>query len=419
MPDPAAVGVEGPRAARKGVGWTDEAVLSGLGLALGRPDDTAAPTGTGNHMGLFDRTEPTEEPPRLWSDRIGVVATRSVQIIAIVAVAALVVFAMTQLSLVMIPVVLALILASAIHPLVRWMRVKGIPSILATWIALLALIVILGGVGWLIVWAVRSQWDDLVSSASDGIDALQDYLQHLPFSISSEQIDSVKEGAVGFLTSSQFGSGALAGVSATASFFTGLFLMVVVLFFFLKDGPKIWEFLLRPFTGAQYDRARRIGAKTVDVLGGYVRGTATVAAVDAVGIGVALAIIGVPLALPLAVVVFLTAFIPLVGATAAGILAALVALVANGPVAALVVIIVVIAVNQLEGNFLQPVVMARSLKLHALVVLLALTAGTILGGIVGAVLSVPIAAVAWGIISVWNGPGQPAEPARQKRPETV
>jgi predicted PurR-regulated permease PerM len=370
-------------------------------------------------MGLFDRTEPTEEPPRLWSDRIGVVATRSLQIIAIVAVAALVVFAMTQLSLVMIPVVLALILASAIHPLVRWMRVKGIPSILATWIALLALIVILGGVGWLIVWAVRSQWDDLVSSASDGIDALQDYLQHLPFSISSEQIDSVKEGAVGFLTSSQFGSGALAGVSATASFFTGLFLMVVVLFFFLKDGPKIWEFLLRPFTGAQYDRARRIGTKTVDVLGGYVRGTATVAAVDAVGIGVALAIIGVPLALPLAVVVFLTAFIPLVGATAAGILAALVALVANGPGAALLVVIVVIAVNQLEGNFLQPVVMARSLKLHALVVLLALTAGTILGGIVGAVLSVPIAAVAWGIISVWNGPDQPAEPARQKRPETV
>jgi predicted PurR-regulated permease PerM len=187
----------------------------------------------------------------------------------------------------------------------------------------------------------------------------------------------------------------------------------------MKDGPKIWEFLLRPFTGSSYDRAKRVGGKTVDVLGGYIRGTATVAAVDAIGIGVALAILQVPLALPLAVIVFLTAFIPIVGATAAGILAALVALVANGPLAALIVIIVVIAVNQLEGNFLQPVVMARSLKLHPLIVLIALTIGTVLAGIVGAVLAVPIAAVAWGIVSVWNGPDRPAEPARQKRDESV
>ncbi|MGK9149038.1 AI-2E family transporter [Plantibacter flavus] len=375
----------------------------------------------GEPMGLFDRTESTDEQPKpgLWNDRIGTLATRSVQTLAVVAVAALIVFAMTQLSLVMIPVVIALILASAIHPLIRWMRNKGVPSILATWIALLSLIVILGGIGWLIVWAVRSQWDDLVDSASQGFGQLQDWISTLPFDIDSKQIEDAKQTAIDFLTSSQFGSGALAGVSATASFVTGLFLMVVVLFFFLKDGPRIWEFLLRPFTGASYDRAKRIGTKTVDVLGGYVRGTATVAAVDAVGIGVALAIIGVPLALPLGVIVFLTAFIPLVGATAAGILAALVALVANGPVAALIVVIVVIAVNQLEGNFLQPVVMARSLKLHALVVLLALTAGTILGGIVGAVLAVPIAAVAWGIIGVWNGPDQPAEPMRQKRPESV
>lgn len=405
----------------------DRAEQAGRDQQTGRADESVASASAaaresverGAAAGRGASAAPTGQRAPLWGDRVGVVATRSVQILAIVAVASIIVFAMTQLSLVMIPLVLALILASAIHPLVRFMRVKGVPSILATWIALLALIVILGGVGWLIVWAVRSQWNDLVSSAADGIDALQDYVQHLPFSISSDQIDDAKDWAVGFLTSSQFGSGALAGVSATASFITGLFLMVVVLFFFLKDGPKIWEFLLRPFTGASYERARRIGDKTVDVLGGYVRGTATVAAVDAVGIGIALAIIGVPLALPLAVVVFLTAFIPLVGATAAGILAALVALVANGPVAALVVIIVVIAVNQLEGNFLQPVVMARSLKLHALVVLLALTAGTILGGIVGAVLSVPIAAVAWGIVSVWNGPNDPAEPARQKRPETV
>ncbi|NQX15512.1 AI-2E family transporter [Rathayibacter sp. VKM Ac-2857] len=379
-------------------------------------------------MGFFDRTDPPATPPAappaerrptVWSDGLGRFAFRCLQALIVLGLAAVLVLAMTQLTLVIIPVLIAIILASAIHPVLAWMRRKGVPSILATWIALIGLLAILGAIGWLITVAVRNQWDELVSSASDGIASLQDYVQHLPFQIDEQQIEDARQTVVDFLTSSSFGSGALAGAAAAANFVTGLVLMIVVLFFFMKDGPKIWEFLLRPFTGSSYDRAKRVGGKTVDVLGGYIRGTATVAAVDAIGIGVALAILQVPLALPLAVIVFLTAFIPIVGATAAGILAALVALVANGPVAALIVIIVVIAVNQLEGNFLQPVVMARSLKLHPLIVLIALTIGTVLAGIVGAVLAVPIAAVAWGIVSVWNGPDRPAEPARQKRDESV
>ena len=124
----------------------------------------------------------------------------------------------------------------------------------------------------------------------------------------------------------------------------------------------------------------------------------------------------VPLAIPLAVLVFLLAFIPIVGATVAGILAALVALVANGPINALFVVGVVVLVNQLEGNFLQPVLMGRSMKLHAFVILVALTVGTVLGGILGAVLAVPIAAAVWGIIQVWDGPDLPVRWARPKRP---
>ena len=129
-------------------------------------------------------------------------------------------------------------------------------------------------------------------------------------------------------------------------------------------------------------------------------------------------ILQVPLALPLAVIVFLASFIPIVGATVAGILAALVALVANGPVVALIVVAIVIVVNQLEGDLLQPVVMAQSLKLHPLVILIALTAGTILGGIVGAVLAVPLAAVGWAIIKVWDGPDPSIDerkPLRRRR----
>jgi predicted PurR-regulated permease PerM len=353
----------------------------------------------------------------IWTDSFGRLATRCLQIILVVAVAAGLVFAMTQLSLVVIPVVLALIIASAVYPLLELMRRRGMPSILATWIALVAILVVLGLVVWLIVSAVQNQIGTLVSQATKGLDQLQHFVKDGPFQVSDDQIDSALKQAGDFLSSSTFASGAFAGVSAATSFVTGLALFVVVLFFFMKDGPKIWGFLMRPFTGEQYDRAARVGQKTVSTLGGYVRGTATVALVDALGIGVGLFVIGVPLAIPLAVIVFVSAFVPLVGATVAGILAALVALVANGPVAAIIVIAIVIAVNQLEGNFLQPVVMARSLKLHPLVVLLALTAGTIIGGIVGAILSVPIAAVAWGIVTIWNGPERPAEFARQKRPE--
>ncbi|HLS02202.1 MAG TPA: AI-2E family transporter, partial [Beutenbergiaceae bacterium] len=159
---------------------------------------------------------------------------------------------------------------------------------------------------------------------------------------------------------------------------------------------------------------KRIGRNAVMTMGGYARGTAIIAAADAVGIGIGLAILGVPLALPLTVIVFLTAFIPLLGAVAASALAALVALVAKGPITALIVILLAIAVNQLEGNLLQPVVMSRSVNLHALAILVALTAGTILGGIIGALLAVPVAAVVWRIISVWNGEDDPAKPMRAK-----
>jgi predicted PurR-regulated permease PerM len=254
-----------------------------------------------------------------------------------------------------------------------------------------------------VVFAVRGQWASLVESATEGFDDLLGWVQDLPIPIDQQQIDDARNAIIDFVTSAEFGQTALTGVSRATEFVTGLLLMVVVLFFFLKDGDRIWAFFMRPFRGERLERGRRVGTTSVKVLGGYVRGTAIVAFVDAFFIGLGLVILQVPLALPLAVIVFLTSFIPLVGATLAGILAALVALVANGPVVALIVVAIVIIVNQLEGDLLQPVVMAQSLKLHPLVILIALTAGTIVGGIVGAVLAVPLTAVGWAIIKVWEG----------------
>ena len=353
----------------------------------------------------------------LWADGFGKLATRSLQIAIVIGIAALAVIGLQQVTVVWIPVIIALIFACAFAPLMSWLRRHGVPSLVATLITMLAVVIVLGLAGWLIVWAVRNQWDDLYSQAEAGFQELLAWVNTLPFVSDENQIEQWRDQVIDFVTSSQFGTGALAGVGALANFVTGLVLMIVVLFFFLKDGPWLWEFLLRPFRGENEARARRIGNKTVVTLGSYVRGTAAVAFVDAVGIGIGLVILQVPLALPLAVLVFLLAFIPIVGATVAGILAALVALVANDWVNALFVVGVVVLVNQLEGNFLQPVLMGRTLKLHAFVILIALTVGTVLGGILGAVLAVPITAVVWGIIKVWNGPNEPARWARKKAVE--
>ncbi|TQJ31537.1 AI-2E family transporter [Microbacterium sp. SLBN-146] len=384
-------------------------------------------------MGLFRNDEPRtiriEEPSielrgsrapwSLWADGFGKLAIRAIQIIVVVAVLAGIIYVIQTLTLVTIPLVIGLILASAFFPVMNWMRRRGVPDLLATVLALLAIVVILTGLGWVIVWAVRDQWDDLYSQAEEGFQSLLSWVQTLPFDfVQPEQIDEWVQTLTDFVTSAQFGSGAIAGVSAVASFVTGFVLLVVILFFFLKDGPRLWEFLLRPFRGENYERARRIGDKTVGVLGAYVRGTAAVALVDAIGILIGLLILQVPLAIPLAVLVFLLAFIPIVGATLAGILAALVALVANGWVNALLVVGVVVLVNQLEGNFLQPVLMGRSMKLHAFVILIALTVGTALGGIVGAILAVPITAAVWGVVQVWDGENRPARWARPKPTRT-
>lgn len=351
----------------------------------------------------------------IWNDRLGRWSIRSVQILLVTALGALAVWALLQVRLLVIPVLIALILAAAAAPLVAWLRRKGWSPMLAAWTTLLGGILVLGGVITLIVFAVRGQWDSLVESATEGFDDLLGWVQELPIPIDQAQIDEWRNSIVDFVTSAEFGQTALTGVSRATEFATGLVLMLVVLFFFLKDGDRIWAFFMRPFRGERLERGRRVGTTSVKVLGGYIRGTAIVAFVDAFFIGLGLAILQVPLALPLAVIVFLTAFIPLVGATVAGILAALVALVANGPVVALIVVAIVIVVNQLEGDLLQPVVMAQSLKLHPLVILVALTGGTILGGIVGAVLAVPLVAVGWAIVKVWEGEDPSIDERKQLR----
>lgn len=148
-------------------------------------------------------------------------------------------------------------------------------------------------------------------------------------------------------------------------------------------------------------------------MGGYVRGITVVALIDAVGIGIVLALVGVPLVIPLAAIVFLSGFVPVIGATVSGLFAVLITLVTNGPQAALIVLAGVVLVQQLEGNLLQPLIIGHTLRLHPIVIALALTAGAILAGVVGAVLAVPATAVAWSVLSGWNTPLDQEQPDDQ------
>lgn len=345
----------------------------------------------------------TSTPTRLWSDSLGRAAIRAAQVLLLLVLAIAAVYSFIQLKLVVIPVIIALILASALSPLVALLE-KWMPRTVAAVVALLLGVSAFGGIVTVAVVGVQSQFDELAKSVSTGIDEIIAFIEDGPLPIDQQQIDDAREAIIDFATSSQFGSGALAGVSTVIEVITGIVLGLFVLFFFTKDGPMIWAFLIKPLTPVKHVKAERAGSRAVETLGGYVRGTAIVAFVDAFFIGLALVILQVPLALPLAVIVFIGAFIPIVGATLSGVIAALVALVTVDVTAAIWVLVVVVAVNQLEGNFLQPIVLGKTIKLYSLVVLLALTAGTILGGIVGTLLSVPIAAVAWAIIKSWNEP---------------
>ena len=341
--------------------------------------------------------------PAIWTDGLGRASIRSLQVLAVAAFAWAVLWTLTRVPLVIIPATIAVILAAAIAPLVRWLAGHGFPRALAVAASFLAIVAVFGGVVTGIVFLVRSQWKELSQKAVAGVDQLHTFLNTGPIPVSDEQINTTRESVQKFFTSSSFGSEALTGARTVGEILVAMILMAVTLFFLLKDGAKIRDFLIGFLPAAHRATAHLAADRSAVVLGGYVRGTALVAASNGVIVGVALAILGVPLALPLGVFVFIGGFIPIVGSTAAGTLAVAVALISNGPVSALIVLAVVIGVNQLEHHFLQPVLMGKVLSIHGLAILLALAAGTMLAGVIGALLAVPITAVGWTIIKTVTG----------------
>ena len=393
---------------------------------LDRPTTERARSGSQDRanpesFGAAPATSPRASLARLWGDGLGRAGTRGAQILLVSAVVVALVWLLSRLSIVTIPLVLALIFAAAFAPWMDWTRQHNIPPALGAAIALVFLLAAITGALVFVVGSVGHEWSELAMKAQDGFQRLVAWLQTLPFTPDQRQLNDFTEQISGFVTSAEFGSGALGGIGAVTDVSASLGMMAIILFFLLKDGPQMWEFLVRPFEGIAYDRAERIRRKTVDVFGGYISSTAAAALFDALGIFVGLLILQVPLAVPLAILTFLLAFIPIIGAVSAGAVAALVALVSNGPLNAALVVLVVIIVNQLEGNVLKPILMGKTVSLHALVVLIVIAAGTAVGGITGALLAVPLTAAAWGVVQVWDGDHVPARWARPKtrdRPTT-
>ncbi|GAA4034173.1 AI-2E family transporter [Arthrobacter methylotrophus] len=356
--------------------------------------------------------------PAIWSDGLGRAGIRSAQALLVATLAWVVMWSLMRVPLVIIPVTIALILASAISPMVRWLTGSGWPRLAATGASFIGILGAFGGVITLIVFLVRAQTKELAAKTAAGIDQMHAFLNNGPIPVSDEQIATTRDSLQHFFTSSSFGAEALTGARTVGEILAGFVLMAVTLFFFLLDGEKIRNFLIGFMPAAHRSKAHLAAERSTLVLGGYVRGTAIVAAVDGLVVGTALAIMGVPLALPLGVFIFIGGFIPIVGATAAGTLAVAVALISNGPVAALIVLAVVIGVNQLEHHFLQQVLMGRVLSMHGLAILLALAAGTMLAGVIGALLAVPLTAAGWTIIKTWTSRGATDE-AAVPEPETA
>ncbi|GAB3361086.1 AI-2E family transporter [Modestobacter lapidis] len=296
-------------------------------------------------------------------------------------------------AVVVVPVIVALLLAALLQPGAALMVRQGWPRAVAATTMLVVGVGAVAGIITLVVERFTAGYADLADQVGQGIEQVQDFVT-ANFPVSQAQIDAALETAQQSVLDNRdtLTAGALTTAATVGEVVTGIVLALFTLFFFLKDGRPIWLWFvgLAPRASrAHLDEAARRAWRT---LVAYVRATALVALVDAVVIGIALSVIGVPLAIPLAALVFLGAFIPIIGSFLAGTAAVLVALVSNGPIAALVVLAVTVGVMQLEGHVLQPLLLGRAVRVHPLAVVLSIAAGLLVAGIFGALIAVPLVA---------------------------
>ena len=321
-----------------------------------------------------------------------------------------------KLEVIVVPVALATLLAALLLPVVDFLDRRGAPRGGAVALVLIGGIAVVGGILTFVVTQFIEGAPALVEQVSTSIKGVGDWLTRGPLHVNQEQIDHARQSAIEALQNNQekLTSGAVSTAATLTEIVTGALLVLFTLIFVLHGGRNIYGFVTKVFPEDVRERVRDAGRAGFRSLIGYVRATFLVALVDAIGIGTGLAIMGVPLALPLASLVFLGAFIPLVGAVVAGFFAVVVALIAKGWIYALITLGLIIAVQQLEGHVLQPLVMGRAVSIHPLAVVLAIAGGGVLAGIVGALLAVPTVAFLNSAVRVLAAREPAAEEAAQE-----
>ncbi|STD38895.1 permease of the major facilitator superfamily [Corynebacterium striatum] len=294
----------------------------------------------------------------------------------------------------LLPVILAILVCTVLFPVTNWLRAHKFPHPLASITTLLGFLAIIGGVFAAMAPVVSSQGASLVNQAEGGLNKLVDMAKDLPFEIDAAKVQEVLDDAIAFIKgqASQIATGVISGVSMASSIVMALVIMLFVAFFILKDGDKFLPWL-RTYTGYSAGwHATELLTRVWNTLSGFIQAQAAVAAVDAILIGLGLWALQVPLALVIGVVTFFASFIPVIGAVTAGALAVIIALVSDGLTKALLALALIIIVQQVEGNVLQPMLQSKAMGLHAAMVLLSVTVGSALAGIIGAFLAVPVAA---------------------------
>jgi predicted PurR-regulated permease PerM len=331
-----------------------------------------------------ESVEPIVRKTAAWAWRLLVILTAVVALLLVV----------KRLEVIVVPLLLALMLSALLVPIVDWLDKRGAPRGGAVALVLLAGFAILGGIMTFVVSQFIVGVPDLVKEVTRSIDSAKKWLIEGPLHLSRQQIDHAGDAAIQALQNNQekLTSGALSTAATITEIITAALMMLFTLIFFLYGGRNIWSYVTKIIPANVRERVQAAGGAGFHSLTGYVRATFLVALVDALGIGTGLAVMSVPLALPLASLVFLGAFIPLVGAILTGFLAVIVALLAKGFVYALITLGLLVAVNQLEAHILQPLVMGRAVSIHPLAIVVAISTGAVLAGIVGALLSVPTVA---------------------------
>ncbi len=326
---------------------------------------------------------------------IRVTASWAVRMLVIAAAVYLLFRLLSTFGVVTVPVALALLGSALMSPLVGWLQRHGVPRALATLVAMVGGLAVVAGVLTFVIQAFINGLPELQDKVSASINQVQQWLITGPFHLRQEEITQAGNNLTGSLKShtNELTAGAISTAGTVTELLTAGLLTVFTLIFFLHGGREIWEFVIKVVPVRARDAVDVAGHRGFASLVGYVRATVAVAGVDAIGIGIGIGALQVPLALPLAALVFLGAFIPIIGAVLTGIVAVLVALVTKGLVVALIVLGVVLLVQQVEAHALQPLLLGRAVQLHPVAVVLAIAAGTVVGGIIGALLAVPTIAV--------------------------